>query len=67
MHLFFRKHERGKSGLVHHANNEPLISESVEGDGQGSIPEHALCRLSAEGRLGKEQSVRASAWWRKRW
>lgn len=58
MHLFLRKHGRGKSGLVHHANNEPLIGvEQISGgDGQGSIPEQALCRLSAEGKEAWEEA-----------
>lgn len=63
MHLFLRKRERGKSGLVCHANNKPLIGAGQISGGRWSrcIPEQALCRLSAEGRLGKEQSVGASA------
>ena len=48
MHLFFRKHERGKSGLVHYANNEPLIGVEQISVGQWSGLHSRTSTLQAE-------------------
>lgn len=48
MHLFLRKRERGKSGLVHHANNEPLIGVEQISGGQWSGLHSRTGTLQAE-------------------
>ena len=48
MHLILRKQERGKSGLVYHANNKPLIGAEQISGGRWSGLHSRTSTLQAE-------------------